>query len=96
MPAEIQAASPTEAEGAQPSPRADMKAYWDEHSATNTTVEAMMLDEGAKDIDKLERPDVRIALRELDGPEGLVLALPIAGGAAAAEQGGSRTAVVRP
>lgn len=47
-------------------------------------------------LDKLERTDVRIELRELDGPEGLVLDLPIAGGAAAAEQGGSRTAVVRP
>jgi phosphoethanolamine N-methyltransferase len=67
MPAEIQAASPTEAEGAQPSPRADMKAYWDEHSATNTTVEAMMLDEGAKDIDKLERPEILGMLPDLTG-----------------------------
>lgn len=33
------------------------KAYWKEHSG-DATVEAMMLDSQAKDIDKLERPEV--------------------------------------
>lgn len=46
-------------------------------------------------LDRLERTDIRIELRELDGPEGLVLDLPIAGGAAAGRDV-SRTAVVRP
>lgn len=34
------------------------KAYWAEHS-TEATVEAMMLDSHACEIDKLERPEVR-------------------------------------
>lgn len=33
------------------------KAYWKEHSG-EPTVEAMMLDSKAADIDKLERPEV--------------------------------------
>ena len=35
------------------------KAYWQEHS-TEPTVEAMMLDSKAADIDRLERPEVTI------------------------------------
>jgi hypothetical protein len=38
--------------------REAQKAYWKEHSE-NATVEAMMLDSKAADIDKLERPEVR-------------------------------------
>lgn len=34
------------------------KQYWVEHS-TNATVETMMLDSKAADIDKMERPEVR-------------------------------------
>jgi phosphoethanolamine N-methyltransferase len=34
------------------------KSYWLEHSS-EPTVEAMMLDSQAADIDKLERPEVR-------------------------------------
>ena len=34
------------------------KAYWKEHSA-QATVESMMLDSKAADIDKMERPEVR-------------------------------------
>jgi len=37
--------------------REAQKAYWKEHS-TEATVEAMMLDSQAADIDKLERPEV--------------------------------------
>ena len=37
--------------------REAQKAYWKEHS-TEATVEAMMLDSKAADIDKLERPEV--------------------------------------
>lgn len=37
--------------------REAQKAYWLEHS-TEATVEAMMLDSKAADIDKLERPEV--------------------------------------
>lgn len=36
--------------------RQAQKAYWKEHSE-NATVEAMMLDSKAADIDKLERPE---------------------------------------
>ena len=38
--------------------RAVQKEYWKEHSG-EATVEAMMLDSKAADIDKLERPEVR-------------------------------------
>ena len=38
--------------------RESQKAYWKEHSG-EATVEAMMLDSKAADIDKLERPEVR-------------------------------------
>lgn len=38
------------------------KAYWKEHSG-DATVEAMMLDSQAKDIDKLERPEVGAGLK---------------------------------
>lgn len=38
--------------------RAAQKEYWKEHSG-EATVEAMMLDSMAADIDKLERPEVR-------------------------------------
>lgn len=37
--------------------RAKQKDYWAAHS--DTTVEAMMLDSKASEIDKLERPEVR-------------------------------------
>jgi len=43
---------------AAPPERDAQKAYWVEHS-TEATVEAMMLDSQAADIDKLERPEVR-------------------------------------
>jgi phosphoethanolamine N-methyltransferase len=39
--------------------REAQKAYWKEHS-TEATVEAMMLDSKAADIDKMERPEVRL------------------------------------
>lgn len=39
------------------SERAQQKAYWAEHSS-EATVEAMMLDSQAADIDKMERPEV--------------------------------------
>lgn len=45
----------------QPHEREAQKAYWKEHS-TEATVEAMMLDSKAADIDKLERPEVRPAM----------------------------------
>lgn len=38
--------------------RQAQKSYWKEHSS-EATVEAMMLDSKAKDIDKQERPEVR-------------------------------------
>ena len=41
-----------------PAEREAQKAYWKEHSS-EATVEAMMLDSQAADIDKLERPEVR-------------------------------------
>ncbi len=36
------------------------RSYWKEHSA-EATVETMMLDSQAKDIDRMERPEVRSA-----------------------------------
>jgi hypothetical protein len=39
--------------------REAQKAYWKEHAA-QATVESMMLDSKAKDIDRLERPEVRV------------------------------------
>ena len=42
--------------------REAQKLYWKEHS-TEATVEAMMLDSKAADIDKLERPEVRHAVQ---------------------------------
>ena len=41
-----------------PAERDAQKAYWKEHSS-EATVEAMMLDSQAADIDKMERPEVR-------------------------------------
>ncbi|KAL4421015.1 hypothetical protein ABPG77_008852 [Micractinium sp. CCAP 211/92] len=46
--------------------RGVQKAYWKEHSG-DATVEAMMLDSQAKDIDKLERPEVLKLLGPVDG-----------------------------
>ncbi|KAI3432717.1 hypothetical protein D9Q98_004260 [Chlorella vulgaris] len=46
--------------------REAQKAYWKEHSE-NATVEAMMLDSKAADIDKLERPEVLKLLGPVDG-----------------------------
>ena len=43
-----------------------MSAYWKEHSG-EATVEAMMLDSKAADIDKLERPEVLRLLGPVDG-----------------------------
>ena len=43
-----------------------MAAYWKEHSG-EATVEAMMLDSKAADIDKLERPEVLRLLGPVDG-----------------------------
>lgn len=40
-----------------PQEREAQKSYWAEHSS-NATVESMMLDSQAADIDKLERPEV--------------------------------------
>lgn len=40
--------------------REAQKKYWAEHS-TEPTVEAMMLDSKASEIDRLERPEVRAA-----------------------------------
>lgn len=40
------------------------KSYWTEHSA-DLTVEAMMLDSKASDLDKEERPEVMILLFSL-------------------------------
>lgn len=37
--------------------REAQKAYWKEHAA-QATVESMMLDSKAKDIDRMERPEV--------------------------------------
>ena len=49
-------------------------------------------------LDKLERTDIRIELREMDGEEGMVLDLPIGGGMPPGDQEVPRTqtAVVRP
>ena len=49
-------------------------------------------------LDKLERTDIRIELREMDGEEGIVLDLPITGGTPASDEKISRTqtAVVQP
>ncbi|KAG7673918.1 hypothetical protein KSW81_007097 [Nannochloris sp. 'desiccata'] len=46
--------------------REAQKAYWKEHS-TEATVEAMMLDSKAADIDKLERPEVMRLLGSVKG-----------------------------
>ncbi len=46
--------------------RLTQKAYWQEHSQ-NATVEAMMLDSKAADIDKMERPEVLKLLGPVDG-----------------------------
>jgi len=43
-----------------PEERGAQKSYWIEHSA-EPTVEAMMLDSKAADIDKMERPEVCLA-----------------------------------
>lgn len=43
------------------SERQAQKAYWQEHTAGEATVEAMMLDSHAAEIDKLERPEVGAA-----------------------------------
>lgn len=40
-----------------PAERQAQRAYWKEHSS-EATVESMMLDSKAKDIDRLERPEV--------------------------------------
>lgn len=45
--------------------REAQKKYWSEHS-TEPTVEAMMLDSKASEIDRLERPEVRTAMTLLD------------------------------
>ena len=49
-------------------------------------------------LDKLERTDIRIELREMDGEEGIVLDLPITGGTPASDEKIPRTqtAVVQP
>ena len=44
--------------------REAQKAYWKEHSG-EATVEAMMLDSKAADIDKLERPEASRGLRSI-------------------------------
>lgn len=41
----------------KPAEREVQRAYWKEHSS-EATVESMMLDSKAKDIDRLERPEV--------------------------------------
>jgi hypothetical protein len=46
----------------KPAEREAQRAYWKEHSS-EATVESMMLDSKAKDIDRLERPEVCIARR---------------------------------
>jgi len=46
--------------------RGAQRAYWKEHSA-QATVESMMLDSQAKDIDRLERPEVLSLLGSTDG-----------------------------
>ncbi len=43
-----------------PEEREMQRSYWKEHSA-EATVETMMLDSQAKDIDRMERPEVRSA-----------------------------------
>lgn len=54
--------------------REAQRTYWKEHSS-NATVETMMLDSQASDIDKLERPEVRIEMSrcEVLGPTPLYL-----------------------
>ncbi|KFM27020.1 Phosphoethanolamine N-methyltransferase [Auxenochlorella protothecoides] len=49
-----------------PQEREAQKSYWAEHSS-NATVESMMLDSQAADIDKLERPEVLKLLGSVDG-----------------------------
>ena len=46
-----------DADGCLEAEREAQKQYWKQHSE-HATVEAMMLDSKAKDIDKLERPEV--------------------------------------
>ncbi|KDD75565.1 hypothetical protein H632_c615p0, partial [Helicosporidium sp. ATCC 50920] len=48
--------------------RAVQKQYWIEHSA-NATVETMMLDSKAADIDKMERPEVLELLGSVEGKD---------------------------
>lgn len=48
------------------SERNAQKAYWEEHSV-EATVEAMMLDSKASDIDRLERPEVLSLLGSVEG-----------------------------
>lgn len=45
-------------QAAESGERETQKAYWKEHSG-EATVEAMMLDSHAAEIDKLERPEAR-------------------------------------
>lgn len=47
-----------DADTRKPAEREAQRAYWKEHSS-EATVESMMLDSKAKDIDRLERPEVR-------------------------------------
>jgi len=46
----------------KPAEREAQRAYWKEHSS-EATVESMMLDSKAKDIDRLERPEVCVTRR---------------------------------
>lgn len=46
----------------KPAEREVQRAYWKEHSS-EATVESMMLDSKAKDIDRLERPEVCVVRR---------------------------------
>jgi phosphoethanolamine N-methyltransferase len=55
VPAAAMAATMTKSE------REAQKQYWAEHS-TEPTVEAMMLDSSASEIDRLDRPEVRTAV----------------------------------
>jgi hypothetical protein len=48
------------------SEREAQKQYWAEHS-TEPTVEAMMLDSSASEIDRLDRPEVRTAVEQQRG-----------------------------
>lgn len=68
-PAPPSTSTPAPAQATPAAERDAQKSYWEQHSKV-PTVEAMMLDSKAAEIDRMERPEVRVVLSLLRGRGG--------------------------